>query len=180
MKKLLILIAVLGGVVGIAAIVGSILPRDHVAIMTATIGAPPIKVWTTITDPGAYTSWRSGLKSVEVLSRSPLSWKEVSSMGTMTLEVTEFQPPGRMVAAITDKDQPFGGEWEYVVAADPANPEKSLVTITESGWVSNPLFRFVSRFVMGEYSTMDKYLRELGRKFGSETTPAKVTPRDSS
>jgi len=180
MKILLLLVGLLVGIVGIAAIVGTILPRDHVATMTAVVAAPPIRVWTTITDVGAYPSWRSELKSVELLSRAPLSWKEVSSMGPMTLAVDEMQPPVRMVIQITDKDRPFGGEWEYQVAPDGTNPERSRVTITERGWVSNVLFRFVSRFVMGHESTIDKYLRALSRKFGPEATPVTVTAKDSS
>ena len=180
MKLVLILFASVVGVVGIAAIIGAILPRNHVASMTVVVAAPPVRVWTTITDVGAYPSWRSELKSVEVLSRSPLTWKEISSMGPMTLAADEFQPPARMVAKITDKNQPFGGEWEYQIAADASSPERSRVTITERGWVSNVLFRFVSRFVMGHDSTIDKCLRALSRKFGREAAPTKVTARDSS
>ena len=180
MKKLLLLIVFLVSVVGIAALVGAMLPRNHVASMMVVVAAPPIRVWSTITDPTQFTSWRPGLKSVELVSRSPLSWKEVTSMGTMTLEADEFQPPTRLVASITDKNQPFGGEWEYVVVADPADPNKARVTITERGWVSNVVFRFVSKFVMGHESGINTYLKALSRKFGPEATPTTVTVKDSS
>ena len=56
----------------------------------------------------------------------------------------------------------------------PTAPDASRVTITERGWVSNPIFRFVSRFVMGHTSTLDAYLRALGKHFGSEPTPTVV------
>jgi hypothetical protein len=46
------------------------------------------------------------------------------------------------------------------------------VTITERGLVGNPIFRFVSRFVIGQTATMDSYLRALGKRFGEEVTPA--------
>lgn len=180
MKKLLILVAFLAGVVGIVAIIGAILPRDHVASMTATIAAPPIRVWSTVTDVEAYPSWRSDIKSVELVSRSPLSWREVSSMGTMALVADEFRPPSRLVARIADEDQPFGGDWEYDIAADSTDANRARVTITERGWVSNPVFRFVSKFVMGHESGIDTYLRSLSRKFGPEATPTSVTVRDSS
>jgi uncharacterized protein YndB with AHSA1/START domain len=180
MKKLLILFAFLAGIVGICAVIGATLPRDHVAAMVVTVAAPQVKVWTTITDPANYPSWRSDLKTVEVASRMPLTWKEDGSMGQMNFTVDELQAPSRMVSRITDEDQPFGGEWEYQIAPDPSNPEKAVVTITERGWVSNVLFRFVSRFVMGHESSIDKYLRALSRKFGPEATPARVTAKDSS
>ena len=175
MKFVLIILGFLVGVVGIVAIIGALLPRDHVASMTVTVVAPPLRVWTTITDVGNHPTWRPELKSVEVVSRSPLSWKEVSGTGTMTLVADELRPPSRMVARITDDNQPFGGEWEYHIAADSTNPDKTHVTITERGWVSNPIFRFVSKFVMGHESTIDTYLRALSREFGPEATPATAT-----
>jgi len=40
--------------------------------------------------------------------------------------------------------------------------------------VSNPLFRFVSRFIMGQTSSMEAYLRSLSKHFGSEAAPTVV------
>jgi hypothetical protein len=41
-----------------------------------------------------------------------------------------------------------------------------VVTITESGEIYNPVFRFMARFVFGYDSTMAGYLGALSRKFG--------------
>jgi hypothetical protein len=38
-----------------------------------------------------------------------------------------------------------------------------MLRITEDGEVYNPVFRFVSRFVMGHTATMDKYLADVGK-----------------
>ena len=177
MKWTLIVLGSLFAVIALIALIGAMQPRDHVATMTATINAPADKVWAALTDVAAYPTWRSELKSVDVLSNpgAPLSWRENSSQGPMTLSVELFEPPRRMVARITDEGQPFGGAWEYVVAPDSADAGKTRVTITERGWVSNPIFRFVSRFVMGHYGTLDAYLRALGRKFGAEVVPTRTT-----
>ena len=86
--------------------------------------------------------------------------------------VESAEPPKRMVARIVDQDLPFGGRWEYDIVPD--GPDASRVTITERGWVSNPIFRFVSRFVMGHTATLDAYLRALGKHFGSEPTPTVI------
>jgi hypothetical protein len=40
------------------------------------------------------------------------------------------------------------------------------VTITEDGQIYNPVFRFVSRFVLGYESTMRGVLRDLGNHLG--------------
>jgi uncharacterized protein YndB with AHSA1/START domain len=176
MKWVFIIVGGLIGLVVLIAIIGAMLPRDHVASMTATIPAPPEKVWAALTDVGAYPSWRSDVKRVEIVSppSAPLSWREHGGQGAMTLAVEASEPSRRMVARIADKDLPFGGAWEYVLAPESADAAKTRVTITERGYVSNPIFRFVSRFVMGHYSTLDSYLRSLGKKFGGDVTPARV------
>jgi uncharacterized protein YndB with AHSA1/START domain len=177
MKWALIIVGSLFSLLALIALIGAMQPRDHVATMTATIAAPADKVWAVLTDVAAYPTWRTGLKSVDVLSKpdAPLSWRENTRQGPMTLTVESFEPPRRMVARIMDDGQPFGGAWEYVVAPDNTDAGKARVTITERGWVSNPIFRFVSRFVMGHYSTLDTYLRALSRKFGAEVTPARLS-----
>lgn len=162
----------LAGIIAVVAVIGATLPRDHVASMTITIAAPPDSVWAALTDVAAYPTWRADIKSVDVGKTAPLTWKENGSQGPMTLAVELFEPPRRMIARIQDQDQPFGGAWEYVVAPDGAG---ARVTITERGWVSNWIFRFVSRYVMGHESTIDAYLRALSRKFGVEVAPTKST-----
>jgi hypothetical protein len=42
----------------------------------------------------------------------------------------------------------------------------AIVQITEDGEVYNPVFRFVSRFILGHTRTMDFYLRALGNATG--------------
>lgn len=160
-------------VVGVVA-VGAFLPRDHVASLTARIGATPDSVWAALTDPSSFPSWRSDVKRVEQVpgERPWASWKEYSGNDAITLAVEQADRPKRLVTRITDKNLPFGGWWEYRIEPDGASASK--VTITEHGSVYNPLFRFVSRFIMGHTATIDSYLRALGRKFGSEPTPERV------
>lgn len=42
----------------------------------------------------------------------------------------------------------------------------SRLTITENGEIYNPVFRFVSRYVIGQTSTIDKYLTDLAPRLG--------------
>jgi hypothetical protein len=46
--------------------------------------------------------------------------------------------------------------------------EETRVRITEDGEVYNPIFRFVSRVVMGHTAMLDSYLRALGKAVGQE------------
>jgi uncharacterized protein YndB with AHSA1/START domain len=175
MKWILIIVGSLVGLIVLIVIIGAVLPRDHVASVTATIPAPPDTVWAALTDVSSYPAWRGDVERIEMVSRppAPLSWREHTKQGVLTLIVEASEPPRRLVTRIADRDLPFGGTWEYSIAPETADSTQSRVMITERGFVTNPIFRFVSRFVMGHHSTLDTYLRALGSKFGSEVTPVR-------
>jgi uncharacterized protein YndB with AHSA1/START domain len=170
-KWILIVVAVIVVVVAIVVAVGYSLPVAHTAQRSATFRAPPDAVWAAITDVGAYPAWRGDLTSVEQLPpvNGLPAWREVQKNDRITYNVTRSLPPTTMVARIADKGLPYGGEWEYQVAGEGSG---TRVTITERGEVYNPVFRFVSRFIMGQTSTIDRYLEALGRKFGETTIPS--------
>ncbi len=47
----------------------------------------------------------------------------------------------------------------------------SHLNITERGEIYNPIFRFVSRFILGYNRTMDAYLQNVSRKFNESSLP---------
>lgn len=171
MKWTLIIAGVLVGIVLVVVLMGTMLPRDHVASTSATIPAPPDSVWHAITDVAAAPQWRD-VKRVEILSRNgeAFRWREVSGFGPITFVQEEAVAPRRFVSRIADTDQGFGGTWTFEI--EPA-ANASRVTITERGFVSNPLFRFMSRFVFGYHGAQESYLRALGKKFGGAVTPVR-------
>ena len=168
MKWLLVGVAVLVLIVAVVVIVGFMLPRDHVASTTATISASPDSVWEALTNVRDYPRWRQGVRSVDVLStEGALRWREHTGDGDISFERTEEQRPSRLATRITDDKLPFGGSWTYELAPD-ANGTR--LTITERGYVTNPLFRFMSRFVFGHHRTLEDFQRALGRRFGHDVT----------
>lgn len=171
MKLFLIILASLASVVALVAIIGALLPRDHVATLTARIAAPPAAVWSAITDPANFPKWRTDVTKVDILPATTTgpSWREYSRHGAITMVVELAEPPHKLVGRIADEGLPFGGKW--ICEIEPDGDSASRVTITEAGSVYNPIFRFVSRFIMGHTASIDSYLRTLGRHFGSETTP---------
>jgi len=171
------LLYVVGGLVALAllvALVGAMLPRDHVAAVAARIGAPVDTVFATLADPAGFATWRGDVKRVELLpaARTGAAWREYGADRPVAYTVEVSEPPRRLVVRITDTGLPYGGAWEYLVEPDGA--AASHVTIVERGSVYNPVFRFVSRFVIGRTATMSTQLRALGRKFGAEPTPQAV------
>ena len=175
MKWILIVAGVIVACVVVVVIVGALLPRDHTAAMSARVAATPDAIWSALTTPADFPSWRHDVKTVDVLAPTATgpSWREHSTQGAITFVIDIAEPPRRLVGRIADKDLAFGGSWEYQI--EPDGPSSSRVTIVERGSVYNPIFRFVSRFLMGQTATIDAYLRALGRRFGNEATPTVVT-----
>ena len=170
MKWLLIVVGVLVLVVATAAIVGAMLPQNHVASRTAQLSLSPEKVWPIVTGVSDYPAWRSDVDSVERLATPNLQWREVSGSDRMTFEATTLNAPSHFVTHIADKGLPFGGTWDYRIEPSGAG---SRITITENGEVYNPVFRFVSKYFMGHTATIDKYLAALARRTGDTYAPKK-------
>ena len=166
MKIALIVLAVLVVLVFLLVVVGLFLPRDHVASRSAVYDAPPERIWAVLTDTARAPEWRTGLKSVEALT--PLDgkrrYREVSGFGPVTYVVEEERAPERLVGRIADEGLGYGGSWTWELAREGA---KTRVTITERGFVTNPVFRVLARFVFGYTKTMEGYLSDLGRRLGA-------------
>ena len=139
MKWVGIAVAGLAAVAAIIAIVGTRLPREHVASRTLRVGRTPEEVW-------------------------PVLVRLMASSSVPT-DILENNPPRRLVSRVKDTEKMFGGTWTITITASPTG---STLTITEDGWVGNPIFRFVSRFVMGHHATMDGMLKQVAKRFGEQ------------
>jgi len=151
---------ILVGVAALIVLIGALLPKEHVASRKILLPASQNDVFALIAGP---SDWR-GLK-YELLTASPLKWRETDAGGeAITYERVETTAPSRIVNRIADPKLPFGGSWTYVIAP---NGTGSEITVTENGEVYNPLFRFVSKFIMGHSATIEKYQRDLAAHFKS-------------
>jgi len=138
-KWILIALAVVAAVVAVIAAIGATLPRDHVATRSLAVRRPPEEVW-------------------------PAIMQAMAASG-VPVDVVESDPPRRQVTRVKDTEKMFGGTWTITITPSPTG---STLTITEDGWVGNPIFRFVSRYVMGHHATMDGMLKEVAKKFGEQ------------
>ncbi len=84
---------------------------------------------------------------------------------TVTYELLDRVPAKSLTRRIATENLPYSGAWTYSLQPD---GEITVVRITEDGQVYNPVFRFMSRFVLGHTRTMDAYLRALGKATGQE------------
>ena len=156
MRYVLIVLAVLAIAVLVIVVIGWRLPVAHVATSSVKLNASPEAVFSLISAPEHYASWRSDLKKVDVTTENGVTrFREEGGNGSILFEITERTPPRRFVTRIADKSLPFGGRWIYEIT--PASSGSEL-RITEEGEVYNPIFRFVSRYVMGHTATIESYL----------------------
>jgi hypothetical protein len=139
MKWILVALVVVVAVIAVIAAIGATLPRDHVATRSLALRRPAEEVWPAI--------------------------MQATAASGVPVDVVESDPPRRQVTRVKDTEKNFGGTWTITITPSPGG---STLTISEDGWVSNPVFRFVSRYVMGHHATMDGMLKEVAKKFGEQ------------
>ena len=163
-KWILIVAGVLVGLILLVTLAGLALPRVHHVSSRITLRQPPESVYAVIRNVAAIPTWWPAVKQVS-RREDPQGreiWDETMGDGMeMGIEVTRAEPPGLLKTVIVGDDAPFGGSW--VTQIEPV-PGGSTVTVNEDGWVSNPIFRVISR-LMGYRRTMDDYLNALGIPF---------------
>lgn len=161
MKWVWIIAGILAGTVLLITLIGLLLPRKHTVYRTISFNHPPEDLWPLIAGP---QTWRPEVRQYEQLPpiNSHQSWRETDKYGKkITFEAMESLPPSRRVVRIADHNLSFGGTWIYTIT--PTAHGCSL-TITEDGEVYNPIFRFVSRFIIGHSASIDAYLKALSAK----------------
>lgn len=168
-----VLLWILGGALALVALVfgvGAVLPREHVVTSAITIHQPPESVWAVVRDLGATPRWWDETTSSVALD-DPAGrevWRQEAGDFSMDLVVAEDVAPTRLVTSIEAKPgAAFGGAWTYTLTPVAGS---TRVAVTETGWVANPAFRTMGR-IMGYHTTLDSYLRALGRRFGESVTP---------
>jgi hypothetical protein len=158
------LVVLVGAVLG----VGVLLPQRHRASESARFRIGAELLSGIITNFSAYPTWRGGVSTVGRLPDTdghPV-WKESDSHNeSIHYETLEAVPNKRLVRRIADPILAFGGSWTLELKAI---PEGVTLTITEDGQDSNPIFHFVSRFIMGHAKNIHGYLNDLQTKVGGK------------
>lgn len=170
MKWMLIAVGSLALLVVVVAVVGALLPKAHRASRWVVLKKSPREVYAVISDSANAPAWRRGLQKVETLppENGLKRFRETSAHGAITYVVLEDRPGERFVSKIADENLPFGGQWTFEFAPDGAGTK---LRITEDGEVRNVIFRFMARYAFGYASSIEGYLRDLGKKLGELVEP---------
>lgn len=167
MRWLLIILGVLVVLTVAVVIVGMVLPVKHTATRSVSVPRPPAAVWAVITEHAKDPEWRGDVSAVvRVADRNEKAvWEEQYKTGDrMKIEDTEAIPNQKLVRTIVDQTI-FSGIWTYQLTPS-ADGSATTVTITEDGEIYNPVFRAVSKFVIGRETTLKKYLGYLEKRLG--------------
>jgi uncharacterized protein YndB with AHSA1/START domain len=171
MKWVLIVLGGIVGLIALMALIGAFVSRDHRATSTVMLQQPPDRVWKVVRDLGNITAWWPAMEKTERLPDRDGHevWRQKMSGFDVPIIVLESSPPRRLVTQIDPTaGGAFGGTWTYELASDGTG---TRISVTEAGWISNPIFRFMSRFLFGYYGSLDKYLKALGSRFGETVQP---------
>jgi uncharacterized protein YndB with AHSA1/START domain len=145
---------------------GMLLPKAHSVTRSATVAAPPDKVWGLVADFANEAKWNGAIKSSTRGSDKDGHevWVTVDKRGgKLPLETVEVVAGQKLVRRIADPKLPYGGKWTITLAPDGGG---TLVSVTEDGEVYNPIFRFIARTFMDEAATVNAYLNGLTKASG--------------
>jgi len=169
MKFVLIGFGVLGLLVAGVLVIGLLLPKRHVATRSAVLRATPEMLFALISGS---QEWRPEVKTCELIDgiSGQHFQRETSRRGeTVLYELEGSRPPLAIERRIATEGLPYGGKWSFrLEPVSGGASEETRVRITEDGEVYNPVFRFVSRVVMGHTAMLDAYLKALGKAVGQE------------
>jgi polyketide cyclase/dehydrase/lipid transport protein len=146
-------------------VIGLLLPKRHVVTRSARYRATPEQLFRLISGE---QNWRADVLRCETSTEADgrVLQRETTRNGeTVTYELAERVEPVSIQRRIVTKNLPYSGTWSFSLKPE---GEGTVVRITEDGEVYNPVFRFVSRFIIGQARTVDTYLQNLGKATGQE------------
>ena len=163
MRWIVWIVVAIAVIVGLVVLIGSQLPKGHKVTRTTKLKLPPDALYTVLSDVDHYQTWRPDVKKLERLPDRDgrPAWVEEMSTGRIPLFFERMERPSLLVTRIADPTLPFGGTWTYRITPAAGGSELS---ITEDGEVYNPIFRFVSRFILGHTATLDAFIEHVQAK----------------
>lgn len=176
MTWILTIAGVVAGLALVVWVIGTRLPGGHIARGTVTLAAPIERVWGLVSDFGATPGWRPDVRAVEMepSTGGPVRFVETTGQGKTPFEIVSQTPPTGQVVRVVDEGLPFGGTWTWELTPADAG---TRITITEDGFIRNPVFRVMGRLFFRPTDTIDRYLRALAAAVGDSAAPTLTLER---
>jgi uncharacterized protein YndB with AHSA1/START domain len=141
---------------------GLMLPAEHTRTSRAVVDRSPEVVWRVLTDLDGMPLWRTDLTAVQRLPDlgGRPAWREVGRGGSRTVELSQAEPPRRLVMQRT-----IGGRPAFPVRTFDllSTVGGTLIVVTELAEARNPLGRVLVRLNIPG-SGIDRFLRDLEQR----------------
>ena len=141
-------------VVGLALLVGWMLPATREGRAEVVIAAPASRIVAVIEDVEAQSQWRDGIAAVEWTADG---WVEVTARGERIAFVVE-EMGGARVRLRFASDAGYSGEWEAVLTP---NGDGTRVAVVERAVVPSPIGRILARLFFDPEAFATTYLTAL-------------------
>jgi len=144
---------------------GYLLPARRATVRSKHFDASAEQVWTIADGP---PDWMPNVRKYRALPSTGAHrrWQVTSPAGQRAaLVITEEEAPTSLATRIESGNPPYVRSWTYRIIG---NTDGCKVTITETREIYSPLFRFISRFVLGSGAAVDEQMRALERRIGEK------------
>jgi len=141
--------------------VGLFLPKTKSAQRVVEFNAVPEEIWRIVTEIDQQPQWRTDLKKVDILERTPEYdvWTEYPSNGApLTFKTRKKIPFDRYEMEIA-RSTVFSGR--RIIELDGLNIDVTRVTIAEQAEIKNPFMRVLAHLSFDFGRTIDRYIRDL-------------------
>ena len=140
-------------------IAGSFLPREHGIRRSRELAYSPGVIWALIASPHELPRWRRGIVSVTQLPNregKPM-YREDADYGKINYVIELVEEPKRFRTRVVDNPA-FGGT--RMLELEPM-PGGCRITITDQGWIENPMTRFLTHHIYGYDLSLEGYFEDL-------------------
>lgn len=147
---------------GLLGVLGSRLPKTHIASTTVEIAASREAVFAVCTDPTTHPKWAQGVEQVLALEardgKPCFEWR--MGRNRFITVTTSMQVPSICEWTIDDNAKFFSGSWKYELSSAPGGCK---VTLTETGTIPAAIPRAIIHYVVGEDFNTKRNLTALKR-----------------
>jgi hypothetical protein len=167
MKKLLIFLAVLVGLLVLVTVAGAGMKAEHVARASRFYAAPPERVWTALLSIRQLPFDRSDLTNMESpveRNRVPASLEILGS--PIRIEAPTQRPPVELVVKTVDPGLAYSGTWTIILTRE---EDGTRVTIVEDATIRSRALRFFVRTILGDDVLLEGIFRAVKRKISEES-----------
>ena len=162
MKRLLIVLGVLVGLVLLVTVAGAGMKAEHVAKSSRVFDATPERVWTALLSIRQLPFDRSDLANIDSpveKNRMPASLEVLGS--PIRIEAPTQRRPVQLVVKTVEPGLAYSGTWRIVLT--PEN-DRTRLTIVEEATIRSRVIRFFVRTILGEDVLLEGVFRAVNRK----------------